>query len=547
MGVRRSGLRRVMGAGTVAVLLCGLRVWAQSPIVNTQYGFVQGASADTNGVTAFEGIRYAAPPVGDLRWKAPQPAPAIAGVETATAFGNVCISADPVSPDTSDETQPQSEDCLTLNVWSPSVSATAAKPVMVWIHGGGFQFGSSADPTYNGALLATKDVVVVSMNYRLGVFGFFATDSLDAEAGTSGAYGFLDQIAALKWVKANIRQFGGDPDRVTIFGESAGAHSVGILLASPLAKGLFSSAIIESGAFWDTDQGSIFSHAEALALGAQLGAKFPGQDLRSVPAEILNLATPYNNVTNAQINNFSPSIDGQVLTEAPGAVFQRAEELSVPLLGGWNEAEYVPFIPLAFLATPSSLFYAQAANLFGQRCMATFMDLYPEAGPATAEPSALQLDGDLVIAQQTWAALELHARRNKVFAYKFTYTSPTSPIAGHTDEVPFVFGTMHDASAPSVPGLTAGDLAISNTMMSYWANFAHTGDPNGPGLPEWPVYKNAASNIMLLSPSTGAAANPDVARFQFIESYRSRGVLPAPWRKLGVGYDDPYTGVGCSQ
>ncbi len=484
---------------------------------------------------SFKGVAYAAPPVGALRWRPPQPAPSIVGVQSATQFGNVCISATPVSPDTSDETYQQSEDCLTLNVWTPEISSSAAKPVMVWIHGGGFEFGSSADPTYDGSLLATHDVVVVSMNYRLGVFGFLASPQLDAESGSSGAWGFEDQIAALQWVHRNIRQFGGDPSRITIFGESAGSHSVGILLASPKARGLFKGAILESGAFWDTDHGSIDSHAEALAKGTTLAAMFPGQDLRTVPAAAINAATPYNDLSDPAITNFAPSIDGQVLTAAPGSLFVRGKEADVPVLGGWNASEFSAFPAQALLAAPAQVFYEGAARYFGQNAIPTLMTLYPEQDATNAEASSLLLDGDLMIAQQTWSGLSLHARKHPVYAYHFTYTSPLSPIAGHTDEVPFVFGTMTSSTVPGI-SVSPDDLRISQTMMSYWTNFAHNGNPNGPGLPNWPLYQGSEPAVMLLDADPAATLNPDLQRFQFIESYRKAGTLPHAWRTIGNGY-----------
>ncbi len=508
---------------------------AQSPIVHTQQGYVQGIAPDANGIVSFKGIAYATPPVGALRWKPPQAAPAFSGVKSATQFGNVCISSDPASPDPSDSTYPQSEDCLTLNVWTPAPNIAAGLPVMVWIHGGGFQFSSSANPTYDGSLLATQNVVVVSMNYRLGVFGFLATPQLDGESGSSGAWGLQDQIAALKWVRSNIKQFGGDPSRVTIFGESAGAHSVGILLASPAARGTFNGAIIESGAYWDTDHGSIDSHPEALAKGAALAAKFPGQDLRTIPATVLNAATPYNNLSDPSVTNFAPSIDGQVLKSAPGSVFVQGKEINVPVLGGWNAAEYSAFPAQALLATPASAFYAAAATYFGQEALPTFMSLYPAENVATAEPSSLLLDGDMMIAEQTWSALSLHAQNHPAYAYHFTYTSPFSPIAGHTDEVPFVFGTMTSATDPSAP-VSPADLQISRTMMSYWTNFARSGNPNGPGLPAWPAFQGGGSEVMILSNDPAAAPNPDFLRFQFIDGYRHKGVLPLAWRPLGNGY-----------
>jgi len=237
-----------LAAATVAILATGA-AQAQSIPVMTTSGDVQGNSPDMNEVTSFKGVPYAAPPVGPLRWRAPQPAPQHDRVLATMAYGNACVAAFRTQGAPA-PSPPQSEDCLTLNVWTPALPVRASdtpKPVMLWIHGGGFEFGSSASATYDGSVLAAQGVVVVSINYRLGVFGFLATPQLDGESATSGMWGLLDQIAALQWVQQNIANFGGDPNRVTVFGESAGAHAVGMLLASPKTRGLINGARLLSG------------------------------------------------------------------------------------------------------------------------------------------------------------------------------------------------------------------------------------------------------------------------------------------------------------
>jgi len=520
---------------------------AQPATVLTTAGWVQGLAPDAQGVMAYKGIPYAAPPTESLRWRPPQPVPPWAGIRTAVNFGAACIAA-PAPGSAPAVSASQSEDCLTVNVWTPAPNDGAARPVMVWLHGGGFQFGSSASPTYDGSNLAAHGVVVVSLNYRLGVFGFLAHPALDQEAGGSGAYGLQDQLAALRWVQGNIAAFGGDPSRVTLFGESAGAHAVGILLASPQSRGLLSRAIAESGAFWDSEHGSLATHEEALAKGRAFAGQFAGQDVRAVPAEQINAAAAWDPNSDPGITAFAPSVDGQVLRDSPAAVFARGEQLDVPLLGGWNSAEYFLFEPRALPYTTLETFDAAAQTLFGSRCLPLFEALYPASSPDQAQASSLLLDGDLIISEQVWEMLSLRRRPRSadVYAYHFSYTSPYSPIASHTAELPFVFGTLTPQRfAPQSASPGEDDRRMAKLMMAYWTNFARQGNPNGAGLPLWPVYKGAGSPVMQLSAVSEAGPDSDADRFRFIASYRKRGRLPQSWRTLGAGYGDGDAKVGC--
>jgi len=566
-GVSRIALQRVtstLALVTSLTVLATGAAQAQSVPVMTTSGDVQGGSADANGVTSFKGIPYAAPPVGPLRWRAPQPAPRHTGVLATMAYGNTCLAAfNPQAAPAPSSTQ--SEDCLTLNVWTPALPVPSAvlKPVMVWIHGGGFEFGSSASRTYDGSTLAARGVVVVSMNYRLGVFGYLAASQLDQESGTSGMWGLLDQIAALQWVRQNIASFGGDPNRVTIFGESAGAHAVGMLLVSPKARGLVNGAIMESGAFWDSEHGSIATHQEQLSKGAAFVASFPpGTDLRSVDAATITQHAPWDYVSDPGVMvpgnlAFAPSVDGDVLRLSPAEVFARNAELNVPLLAGWNAAEYFLFTPRALPYSSPQAFDNAAANQFGSRCLPQFQALYPASSaivPAFPAPqtqpqaSAYQEDGDIIIAEQTWEALAIPQRPGSPnrYGYRFSYTSSYAPIASHTAELPFVFGTLTpEAFAPTAPAATAADRQVSALLVSYWTNFAKNGDPNGPGLPVWPVFAGLGSQVMQLNSTTPAAGpNTDEGRFAFITSYRSHGRFPEAWRTLGAP-GDQYPGIGC--
>ena len=297
--------------------------------VRTQVGHMRGHERDVCGVLVFKGIPYAAPPVGPLRWRAPQPPTPWIGARDALTFGAGCLSAleDDHRPG------PRSEDCLYLNVWTAAKQADEKRPVMLCIHSGGFQFGSSANPATDGGPLAAKGVVV-SFNYRVGIFGFLAHPDLDLEA-QSGNYGLQDQLAALRWVKANIADFGGDPDNVTVFGESAGAMAIGILMGSPLAHGLLHKAIGESGAFWDGRHGPLQSIEEArkrgLAFARQRGNAFIAA-LRATPAEQSNAAAPWRFRINHVVRAFSPSIDHYVVNDVPALRFLRGELMHIPCL-----------------------------------------------------------------------------------------------------------------------------------------------------------------------------------------------------------------------
>ncbi len=508
---------------------------ALGPEVHIETGIVRGVPRDEHGVLAFKGIPYAAPPVDDLRWRAPQPPRTWTGVRDATQFGPRCWSA------WGDDPTPwpaQSEDCLSLNIWTAAHRAEEKRPVMVWIHGGGFQFGASADPSTDGSRLAEKGVVVVSFNYRVGVFGFMAHPELDQE-GPSGNYGLQDQLAALRWVQSNIARFGGDPDNVTVFGESAGAHAVGILLASPLAKGLIHKAIGESGAFWDSDHGSLSTFDEAHARGEAFVKRMGASSieaLRTMPAEQVNAAALWNFTEDPVLAAFSPNIDRYVVPEVPATRYLHAEQLAIPLLAGWNDVEHWPFRARALPHQTVQDFRQAAEHMFGKHRLAEFLSLYPAESDAQAAESAEALTGDLIISEQTWLWLELQRRtgRAPVYGYTFTYTSPYVPIASHLVEVSFVFGTLTPQFlVGGVAPPADADRALSDTIMSYWVNFATRGNPNGPGLPHWPAYDEKGT-IQNLDQTVGPQSNVREARFRFLASYRTEGVLPADWRSEAV-------------
>ncbi len=526
--------KRVIVLAVAGIMMNGILAHAAvlESKVQIEAGAVQGAPRDPQGVLAFKGIPYAAPPVGPLRWKSPQPVQAWEGIRDHTRFGFRCLTALQHDPEPG---PPRSEDCLSLNVWTPAQSDGDKRPVIVWVHGGGFQFGSSASRVSDGSLLARKGVVVVSLNYRVGVLGFLAHPELDRE-GPSGDFGLQDQLAAFRWVKANIAKFGGDPDNVTAMGESAGAHAIGILMASPLSKGLFQKAIGESGAFWDGPAGPLESFDDAHARGEAFMRRMNVTSiaaLRALPAEQLNDAATWNFSTNPAVSAFSPNIDRYVVPEVPAARYEKGEQLQIPLLAGWNDAEYWPFRAFSLPHNTAAAFRHAAEERFGRARMADFLALYPAGTDQEAAKSADALTGDVTIAEQTWIWLRYQQTtgHSASYGYKFTYTSPYVPIASHLVDVPFVFGTLTPQFVVGGKAPPAqADRDLSDKMMTYWANFATRGDPNGNGLPHWPAFSDG-SQIMGFASSVGAVDDVlQMKRFRFIASFRVGGVLPVNWK-----------------
>jgi para-nitrobenzyl esterase len=513
-----SSVGRCLGVCAVLAAPLALFAGASGPQVKTASGTVEGK--DEGAVRAFLGIPYAAPPVGNLRWKPPAAAASWTGVRKATEFGNHCMQGK-VYGDMNFRDPGGREDCLFLNVWVPTKPSGANLPVMVWIYGGGFAAGSTSEARQDGAHLAQQGVIVVSMNYRLGVFGFFVHPELAKESGhnAAGNYGLLDQTAALRWVHDNIAAFGGDPGNVTIFGESAGSFSVSAQMASPLAKGLFQKAIGESG-------GAFFSGGlafEPLAareekdvklVGAKLGVSTLAE-LRAIPAQ--KLLDPFA-PPQAEGFDFDPDVDGYFLPEPVPAIFTAGKQNDVPLLAGWNhdEGSYeVAFSPQK--QTVESL-KATAQKEFGDKA-AEFMKLYPSGTPEQTLRSAEDFSGDRFIAFSTWAWLEAQAKTGKqpVYRYRFDLGPPADPKgpqmgAYHSAEIEYVFGQLD--SKAGIAWLPE-HRALSEEMQKYWANFARSGDPNGPGLPKWPVY-SAADGWEMMFLDAKPAANKDDLRERYL-------------------------------
>ncbi|MBS1841292.1 MAG: carboxylesterase family protein [Acidobacteria bacterium] len=491
--------------------------------VKTDTGTVEGKTQGS--ARAFLGIPYAAPPVGDLRWKAPQRAAAWTGVRKATEFGARCMQWN-VYDDMVFRDSGPSEDCLTLNVWAPAKESKARLPVMVWIYGGGFQAGGTSEPRQDGAKLTEDGVVVVSMNYRLGIFGFFALPELIAESGhnSAGNYGLLDQVAALQWVKRNIGAFGGDPDNVTIFGESAGSFSVSQLMASPLAKGLFQKAIGESGANFSGKTPEYAALEDSAKQNAEYMKTHFGtdsvKDLRSLSADKIldEVKKP-----ESQRRGLGIVIDGYFLPRPVQTIFAEGEQNDVPLLAGWNHDEGSFAVAFAKPPLTAASIKELGAKEFGPKAD-EFFKLYPIGDNATAVRSWLDYSGDSFIGFGTWQWLEAQATTGKkaTYRYRFDLAPPEDPTrpdgrwAFHSCEIEYVFGTLEWR----IPDKwRAEDKALSAQVRKYWTNFAKKGNPNGEGLPKWPEYRpKADALVMFLNAESKAGKDDQRARYLFLKT-----------------------------
>lgn len=466
-------------------------------LVDVTGGRIEGYEED--GLKVFKGIPFAEAPVGDLRWKAPQRVIDWEGVRSAKEFGP--------SPIQGGENPDNSEDCLYLNVWTPATSTDDRLPVMVWIYGGGFAGGSSS--YFDGAPIAKRDVLLVSINYRVGVMGFFAHPELSAENDqhVSGNYGILDQIAGLKWVQDNIASFGGDPNNVTIFGESAGGISVSMLCASPLAKGLFARAISQSGGSFGPVSKNPYpgenmialsqAESEGLARGEQLGAQSIA-DLRAMAPTSLGGGF-------RMAGGSWPVVDGYVIPDCQYTMYSEGNFNDVDVLIGYNSDE-----GLSFGATKDPAVLEASTKARYEIFADTLMKAYP-IGETTVPKTGRDLTRDAAFGWQTWTWARLQAQQSqnsRVYLYYFDQHPDYpegSPRYGfgspHGQDVDFVFGSLRSENA------SEDNLALSEQMMSYWTNFAKTGDPNGEGLPEWRRFTPEDHCSMLLT-SKGSVCGP---------------------------------------
>ncbi len=478
--------------------------------VRVEEGLVQGISEDS--LTVYKGIPFAAPPVGDLRWRAPQPAAKWDGVKQADKFAPGPIQGgNPPSG--------KSEDCLYLNIWTPATSASDRVPVLVWIYGGGFNFGSTSEPTYSGENLAKKGVVFVSISYRVGQLGFLAHPELSAESPNhvSGNYGLLDMIAGLTWIKKNIAAFGGDPDKVTIFGESAGGIAVSMLCASPLANGLFRGAISESGGSFGPPRPTTFpgenlkplldaeraGEAYVKSAGVSSIAELRKIDAGKLPA-IRGLAWPI--------------IDGWVIPGDQYKLYEAGKYNKTPILVGYNSDEGASFSPPK---TPEDYIHG-VKNRYG-KFADDLIKAYP-VGTNTVPKTARDLTRDAAFGWQTWSWARLQAKTSKQKVYYYYFDQhpdypADSPRAGdgspHGQEVAYVFEHLNASN----PEMTKTDFEISDAMATYWTNFAKTANPNGKGVPEWPAFSNVNPVVMYFNeiPHTGPV--PSATSLKVLDAY----------------------------
>jgi para-nitrobenzyl esterase len=482
-------------------------------VIKTDAGRVSGVLNATGDVYAFKGIPFAAPPVGDLRWKEPQPVKPWEGVRKCESFGPSPMQAKPVpfsmwSQEFLIPKEPISEDCLYLNVWTGAKSAGQKHPVIVWIFGGGFLSGGSTAPVYDGEAMAKKGIVFVSINYRVGVFGFFAHPELTKESGrnASGNYAILDQLAALRWVKKNIAAFGGDPDNVTIAGQSAGSYSVNILVASPLGTGLFQKAIGESGALFSNPLTTLAKTEEAgEAYGKSLNAPSLA-DLRKISAADL-MKKPFS--------VWGAIVDGYALPAPITTIFDAGKENKVPLLTGWNQEEFKFFGAVK----DAEGFKKEMNDKYGPDALAA-LENYPATNDSVAASSQYRMSSDQVFGSQNFIWANMQSDQGaKVYVYRFTHKVPGTGEyakygAFHGGELPYAYNNLKFVNRPWQPA----DHKLAEDMSSYWVNFAATGNPNGKGLPEWKPYNSKTNEIMILSERCYSVKMPDLKAIEFLAS-----------------------------
>jgi len=478
-------------------------------LAQTAQGTVEGELAGT--VLAFRGIPYAAPPLGELRFRPPRPPHPWSGVRAALDMSPACpqlIDDDP----TENNHAVMSEDCLTLNVWTPHVDA-ARRPVMVWIHGGGFTVGSTRNTWYNGQYLAARgDVVVVSINYRLGAWGFLDLSSFGSSYAGSANAGLLDQVAALRWVRDNIRQFGGDPANITIFGESAGASSVGDLLSMPETKGLFARVILESG-LPGGRTGSMSNRHRQLTktFKGLLRVRTPDELARKTMREILD-AQQRLFATTTDIGTFGPTVDGVVLKERPFAVVAEGRAVQVPIMIGTTMEEMRYFATaedIGIEQKPRALLLKQLADTVGAHAvdvLATYQRLYPAWGD-----TVVQIASDAFLRLPTIQLAEAASAYQPVYVYLFAYRSNSTYKnfgSAHAMELPFVFGTV---DLPEVIAFTGRDPLrhnVANNVMDSWIAFARSGNPTLPAGPSWPRYDKVTRPTMILGADLNVENDP---------------------------------------
>ncbi|RKS99548.1 carboxylesterase/lipase family protein [Flavobacterium sp. 123] len=508
-------------------------------------GIVEGEFDIKTNIQSFKGIPFAQPPVGDLRWKAPQPVTNWNGVKQTKKFGPRAIQSN-VFGDMGFRSDGMSEDCLYLNVWSPAKSADEKLPVLIYFYGGGFAAGDGSESRYDGENMAKKGIVTLTVNYRLGIWGFFSHPELTKESPNhaSGNYGLLDQNAALKWVQANISKFGGDPKRVTIAGESAGSIAVSAQMASPLSKGLITGAIGESG-------GSIFPTlapvplAQAEKTGLEFAQKIGAPSLKDLRS--MSTLELYQKSLGTSLGVFKTTIDGYFLTKTLPETFEAKQQAMVPLLLGWNSEEMTYRALTAGKDITNEIYIQKVKELYGNKADEV-LKLYPVGTPEVTEQSATDLAGDRFIAYSTWKWFDLHRKNSTQPVYRYYYAHPRpemrdksleAGLAGgvikknsNTPKTPIPKGAVHSAEIEYAMGnlegnkdyaWTEADYSVSETMMNYFANFIKTGNPNGEKLPVWQMAKEEEKpEVMIIDLVSKSKKAENDARYLFLEKEYSK-------------------------
>ena len=495
---------------------------ADGPIVTVETGKLQGiAAAGNSPVQIFRGVPYAKPPVGDLRWREPRPAESWQGVRAADQFGPRCMQKH-MWDDMFFRSPKADEDCLYLNVWTPAnlaKSAAAKLPVLVYIYGGGFIAGASDEPRYDGAAMAARGIVVVTLNYRLGIFGFFAHPQLSGESPhhASGNYGLLDQAAAVAWVKRNIGAFGGDPKHITVGGESAGSMSVSGMMVSPLTRKMIAGAIGESGSALQPLHLLTLAEAEKKGMDFAESLQVPTLSmLRAIPADKLLSVQDFQNAA------WRPDIDGYYLTETPEETYAAGKAAKAPSLIGSNSQEGADSYILQDAPRTVVNFQGGLRNMYGAAAE-RLIQLYPVAADADVRRAATEFASDAFIAAGTWNWFD-HQRRTGWPTYYYYYTHIRPQPTAYKATGPAAYGALHSSEIEYALGnldanpayaWTDDDRKVSATMSGYWANFIKTGNPNGGDLPLWPQASTDATQIQrqIIDVDTRRAAFPEQARY----------------------------------
>jgi para-nitrobenzyl esterase len=490
-------------AELLLIILAVIPAVAQISTADTAAGRVEGVVKDE--IASFKGIPFAAPPTGDLRWRPPQTVQPWKGLRKAFDFAPGCMQ-DTAFGASLGGPQAISEDCLYLNIWTGARKADEKRPVMVWIYGGGFGIGMTSTPLYDGANLARKGVVLVSLAYRLGPLGFLAHPELSKESGKgSGCYGIQDLVAGLKWVKKNIARFGGDPSNITIFGESAGGKAVGFLVTSPAARGLFQRAISESGG---AAAPPVRTLREAEAQGAAYLKKLGAEDIKT--ARALS-AAQIQSITKG-MGDFKPVPDGRTVVEDPYLLFETGKFNKTPILVGTNSDEGGLFVTQKITSATFEDYVQKKVGPGTEE----ILKAYPHSTDAEAARSAKDIYRESSFAWPTWTWARLQSKRVRdgVFVYYFDRRTPTSPEgSSHAAELAFVFDNLGKTGRPGA-SIKPEDKALSELMTSYWINFAKNGNPNGPGLPIWPAFDEKEQQTMFFDQTPGARPHPNVDKIK---------------------------------